>query len=35
MRRQKLTNLPATTSEGQLVGLLVREAEEALRRVGR
>ena len=32
MQRQKLTNLPVTTSDGRLVGLLtVRDAEEALR----
>lgn len=32
MRRQKLTNLPVTTSDGRLVGLLtLRDAEEALR----
>jgi CBS domain-containing protein len=31
MQRQKLTNLPVTTSDGQLVGLLLREdAERAL-----
>jgi CBS domain-containing protein len=31
MRRQRLSNLPVTTSEGRLVGLLVREdAERAL-----
>jgi Mg/Co/Ni transporter MgtE len=31
MRRQDLSNLPVTTSEGRLVGLLVREdAERAL-----
>jgi CBS domain-containing protein len=31
MRRQKLTNLPVTTSDGQLVGLLtLRDATEAL-----
>ena len=28
MRRQNLTNLPVTTSDGQLVGLLVREDAE-------
>ncbi|HYZ18998.1 MAG TPA: CBS domain-containing protein [Gaiellaceae bacterium] len=28
MRRQNLTNLPVTTSEGQLVGLLLREDAE-------
>ncbi len=32
MQRQKLTNLPVTTSDGRLVGLLLREAaEHALR----
>jgi hypothetical protein len=36
MRRQKLTNLPVTTSDGRLLGTLtVRKAEEALRRLGR
>jgi CBS domain-containing protein len=36
MRRQKLTNLPVTTSDGRLVGLLtLRDAEEGLRRLGR
>jgi CBS domain-containing protein len=36
MRRQHLTNLPVTRSDGRLVGLLtLREAEEALRRLGR
>ncbi|HEV2712196.1 MAG TPA: CBS domain-containing protein [Gaiellaceae bacterium] len=35
MRRQKLTNLPVTTSDGRLVGLLtLRDAEAALRRLG-
>jgi CBS domain-containing protein len=35
MRRQKLTNLPVTTSDGRLVGLLtLRDAEEALRGLG-
>jgi len=35
MRRQKLTNLPVTTPDGRLVGLLtLRDAEEALRRLG-
>lgn len=35
MRRQKLTSLPVTTSEGQLVGLLtLRDAEEALQEAG-
>lgn len=34
MRRQKLTNLPVTTSDGRLVGLLIRAgAEEALRQL--
>jgi CBS domain-containing protein len=34
MRRQNLTNLPVTTSEGRLVGLLtLRDAEEARRRL--
>ena len=28
MRRQKLTNIPVTTSDGRLVGLLVREDAE-------
>jgi len=33
MQRQKLTNLPVTTSDGRLVGLLtLRDTEEALRR---
>jgi CBS domain-containing protein len=32
MERQNLTNLPVTTSDGRLVGLLTcRDAEEALR----
>jgi CBS domain-containing protein len=36
MRSQKLTNLPVTTSDGRLVGLLTfPDAEEALRRLGR
>ena len=36
MRRQKMTNLPVTRSDGRLVGLLtLRDAEEALRRLGR
>ena len=36
MQRQKLTNLPVTTSDGRLVGLLTRrEAEAALRQLGR
>jgi CBS domain-containing protein len=31
MRRQKLTSLPVTTSDGRLVGLLTRrDAEDAL-----
>jgi CBS domain-containing protein len=35
MRRQKLSNLPVTTSDGRLVGLLtLRDAEEAVRRLG-
>jgi CBS domain-containing protein len=35
IRRQKLTNLPVTTSDGRLVGLLtLRDAEEALRSHG-
>ena len=35
MRRQKLSNLPVTTSDGRLVGLLtLRDAEEGLRRLG-
>jgi CBS domain-containing protein len=34
MRKQKLTNLPVTTSDGRFVGLLTRrDAEEALRRL--
>ena len=34
MRRQKLTNLPVTTSDGRLVGLItLRDAEEALRKL--
>jgi CBS domain-containing protein len=35
MQRQKLTNLPVTTSDGRLVGLLtLRDAEEALEQLG-
>lgn len=35
MQRQKLTNLPVTTSDGRLVGLLtLRDAQEALGRIG-
>jgi CBS domain-containing protein len=35
MRRQKLSNLPVTTSDGRLVGLLtLRGADEAVRRLG-
>lgn len=35
MQRQHLTNLPVTTSDGRLVGLLtLRDAEEARRRLG-
>jgi hypothetical protein len=35
MRSQKLSNLPVTTSDGRLVGLLtLRDAEEAVRRLG-
>lgn len=35
MQHQNLTNLPVTTSDGRLVGLLIRrEAEEALRQLG-
>jgi CBS domain-containing protein len=35
MRRQNLTNLPVTTSDGRFVGLLTRQdAEEALRQSG-
>jgi CBS domain-containing protein len=35
MRRQNLTNLPVTSSDGRLVGLLtLRDAEEARRRLG-
>jgi CBS domain-containing protein len=34
MRKQKLTNLPVTTSAGSLVGVITRvDAEEALRRL--
>jgi len=34
MKRQNLTNLPVTTPDGRLVGLLaLRDAEEALRRL--
>jgi len=34
MRRQNLSSLPVTTSDGRLVGLLLREtAEEALQRL--
>jgi predicted transcriptional regulator len=34
MRRQSLTNLPVTTSDGPLVGLLtLRDADEALQRL--
>jgi CBS domain-containing protein len=34
MRRQSLTNLPVTTSDGRLVGLLtLRDADEALQRL--
>jgi hypothetical protein len=36
MRRQNLTNLPVTTSDGKLAGLLVREdAESVAAEVGR
>jgi CBS domain-containing protein len=36
MHRQGLTNLPVTTADGRLVGLLtLRAAEEALRQLGR
>jgi CBS domain-containing protein len=36
MRSQRLTNLPVTTSDGRLVGMLTfPDAEEALRRLGR
>ena len=36
MQRQKLSNLPVTTSEGRLLGLLtLGDAEEALRKLGR
>lgn len=36
MRQQKLTNLPVTTSDGRLVGLLtLRDAEETLPGLGR
>ena len=36
MRRQKLTNLPVTTSDGRLTGLLLREdAEDALAAVNK
>jgi CBS domain-containing protein len=35
MQRQKLTNLPVTTSDGRLMGLLtLHDAEEALRQLG-
>ena len=35
MQRQKVSNLPVTTSDGRLVGLLtLRDAEDALRRLG-
>ncbi|HET7855934.1 MAG TPA: CBS domain-containing protein [Gaiellaceae bacterium] len=35
MQRQNLTNVPVTTSDGRLVGLLIRrEAEQALARLG-
>lgn len=35
MREQRLTGLPVTTSDGRLVGLLLRaDAEEAARRLG-
>jgi CBS domain-containing protein len=35
MQRQNLTNLPVTTSDGRLVGLLTRrDAEEAVRQLG-
>ena len=35
MQRQNLTNLPVTTSDGRLVGLLIRrEAEQARARPG-
>jgi len=30
MQRQELTNLPVTTSDGRLAGLLLREAQHAL-----
>jgi CBS domain-containing protein len=34
MRRQNLTNLPVTTSDGRLMGLLMRgDAERALERL--
>jgi len=36
MRERDLTNLPVTTSDGRLVGLLLREdAERALAKLGR
>jgi CBS domain-containing protein len=36
MRRQNLTNLPVTTSDGRLVGLLTRrDAEQALAAVNK
>jgi CBS domain-containing protein len=36
MREQNLTNLPVTTPDGRLLGLLVREdAERALSHLGR
>jgi hypothetical protein len=35
MHSQKLTNLPVTTSDGRLLGLLtLHDAEEALRQLG-
>jgi CBS domain-containing protein len=35
MKREKLTNLPVTTSDGRLVGLLtLHDAQEAHRRLG-
>jgi Mg/Co/Ni transporter MgtE len=36
MRNQRLTNLPVTTSDGRLAGLLpLQDAEEALKQLGR
>ena len=35
MQRQKLTSLPVTRSDGRLLGLRPREAQAALRQLGR